>query len=172
MKIYRKRYISLVVAVAIILGMIVSPCGIVSQSASAATKQTSVSTKQTSAATRQTSVSTKQAPVATETDVVKPKPAIPSLKAAPQSCSSVKLKWKKASGVKSYRIYVYDTAKKVYREKGRTTSGEYLVKNLAKSGHVYKFAVRGYSTVNGRIVAVTSATADSAIISKRLYIYW
>lgn len=118
MKIYRKRYISLVVAVAIILGMIVSPCGIVSQSASAAT--------------RQTSVSTKQAPVATETDAVKPKPAITSLKAAPQSCSSVKLKWKKASGVKSYRIYVYDTAKKVYREKGRTTSGEYLVKNLAK----------------------------------------
>ena len=159
MKIYRKRYISLVVAVAIILGMIVSPCGIVSQSASAATKQTSVSTKQTSAATRQTSVSTKQAPVATETDAVKPKPAIPSLKAAPQSCSSVKLKWKKASGVRSYRIYVYDTAKKVYREKGRTTSGEYLVKNLAKPGHVYKFAVRGYSTVNGRIMAVTSATA-------------
>ena len=166
MKIYRKRYISLVVAVAIILGMIVSPCGIVSQSASAATKQTSVSTKQTSAATKQTSVSTKQtsastkkAPVATKTDAVKPKLEITSLKAAPQSCSSVKLKWKKASGVRSYRIYVYDTAKKVYREKGRTTSGEYLVKNLAKPGHVYKFAVRGYSTVNGRIVAVTSATA-------------
>ncbi|MFR5028556.1 MAG: fibronectin type III domain-containing protein [Coprococcus sp.] len=94
---------------------------------------------------------TSQTNTATDTDAV----SISGLNAVPKSASSIQLKWKTIAGVDTYRIYVYDVAKKAYKEKGRTQTGAYQVRGLAKSGNEYKIAVRGYSADQGRIVAVT-----------------
>lgn len=131
MKGYMKRYVSLVLAVTMILGIMSCP-GAVKLHVDAAN-------------------GTSQKNTATDTDAV----SISGLNAVPKSASSIQLKWKTIAGVDTYRIYVYDVAKKAYKEKGRTQTGAYQVSGLAKSGNEYKIAVRGYSADQGRIVAVT-----------------
>ena len=111
MKGYMKRYVSLVLAVTMILGIMSCP-GAVKLHVDAAN-------------------GTSQTNTATDTDAV----SISGLNAVPKSASSIQLKWKTIAGVDTYRIYVYDVAKKAYKEKGRTQTGAYQVSGLAKSGN-------------------------------------
>ena len=109
MKGYMKRYVSLVVAVTMIFGIMSCP-GAVKLRVDAAN-------------------GTSQTNTATDTDAV----SISGLNAVPKSASSIQLKWKTIAGVDTYHIYVYDVAKKAYKEKGRTQTGAYQVRGLAGS---------------------------------------
>ena len=65
------------------------------------------------------------------------------------SSSTVKIAWKAVSGATGYRVYQYDAKTKKYTTLKTTTATSYTVKKL-KSGTSYKFAVKAYTTVNGK----------------------
>ena len=63
-----------------------------------------------------------------------------SVKAVCLTEGSIRLKWKKLSGVASYNIYSYDSTKKTFTLLGNTAENAYTVKNC-KVDTVYSFAV-------------------------------
>lgn len=76
-------------------------------------------------------------------------PKVTKLKAAKRTTSSVKLSWKKCSGVTGYQVYQYNKSTKKYKLV-KTIKGvsktSYTVKNLGKSKK-YQFKVRAYKKV-------------------------
>lgn len=126
--IYHKRYLSLLLAAVMVISMFAGPWSCKVQAAGSG-----------------------KAGVATATDAGD----IEGLQATPKSSTEVQLRWTRNELVKTYRIYVYDENRKTYTEKGHTDSDSYLVGKLAKSGKEYRFAVQGYSEVDGKTIAVT-----------------
>ncbi|MGN1194982.1 MAG: leucine-rich repeat protein, partial [Acutalibacteraceae bacterium] len=76
-------------------------------------------------------------------------PGVTSKISATASASSVKLTWKAVSKATGYRVYVYNTSTKKYKALKTTTATSYTATKL-KSGTKYKFAVKAYTTVNGK----------------------
>lgn len=66
------------------------------------------------------------------------------------SASAVKLTWKAVPGATGYRVYVYNTSTKKYTALKTTTATSYTAAKLM-SGTRYKFAVRAYTIVNGKV---------------------
>ena len=64
--------------------------------------------------------------------------------------SVIKIAWKAVPGATGYRVYQYDAKTKKYVTLKTTTGTSYTVTKL-KSGTNYKFAVKAYSTVNGKV---------------------
>ena len=77
-------------------------------------------------------------------------PTISSLKATAGS-TSVKLTWKESANATGARVYLYDTAAKSYKAVKTTTATSYTVTGL-KAGKSYKFAVKPYTSANGKTV--------------------
>lgn len=79
--------------------------------------------------------------VATDTD----SGGIGNLRAVPSGVSGIKLSWDGCEAAESYRVYVYDTAKKRYIRYGSTQDCEYEITGLKKAGAEYLIAVRGHA---------------------------
>ena len=77
-------------------------------------------------------------------------PGITSKITTEASSSTIKLAWKAVPGATGYRVYQYDAKTKKYVTLKTTTGTSYTVTKL-KSGTNYKFAVKAYSTVNGKV---------------------
>lgn len=77
-------------------------------------------------------------------------PGVTSKIATATNSSAVKIAWKAVPGATGYRVYQYDAKSKKYVTLKTTTSTSYTVTKL-KSGTSYKFAVKAYSTVNGKV---------------------
>ena len=120
MKSDSKRYVSLIIAAVLVFIMLAGPCG--------------------GSVTADAAERTGKASIATDTDAGQ----ISGLQAMPNSSSSIQLTWDVSEGVDTYRVYVYDVTKKIYKEMGNTDTGEFLLRGLAKSGNEYQLAVRGY----------------------------
>ena len=65
------------------------------------------------------------------------------------SSSAVKLSWKAVPGATGYRVYYYNPSTKKYTALKTTTATSYTVTKL-KSGTSYEFAVKAYTTANGK----------------------
>ncbi len=76
-------------------------------------------------------------------------PKVTSLKAT-QTTSTIKLSWKKASGVSGYRVYKYDAKTKKNTKIADTTATSYTVKKL-KAGTAYSYTVKAYKKVDGAV---------------------
>ena len=77
-------------------------------------------------------------------------PGVTSKIATATNSSAVKIAWKAVPGATGYRVYQYDAKTKKYVTLKTTTATSYTVTKL-KSGTSYKFAVKAYSTVNGKV---------------------
>ena len=77
-------------------------------------------------------------------------PGVTSKIAATASSSAIRLTWKAVPGATGYRVYRYDAKAKKYVTLKTTTRTSCTVSKL-KSGTKYKFAVKAYSTVNGKV---------------------
>ncbi len=77
-------------------------------------------------------------------------PGVTSKIATATNSSAIKIAWKAVPGATGYRVYQYDAKTKKYVTLKTTTGTSYTVTKL-KSGTNYKFAVKAYSTVNGKV---------------------
>ena len=77
-------------------------------------------------------------------------PGVTSKIATATNSSAIKIAWKAVPGATGYRVFQYDTKTKKYVTLKTTTGTSYTVTKL-KSGTSYKFAVRAYTTVNGKV---------------------
>ena len=77
-------------------------------------------------------------------------PGVTSKIATATNSSAIKLAWKAVPGVTGYRVYQYDTKTKKYVTLKTTTSTSCTVTKL-KSGTSYKFAVKAYTIINGKV---------------------
>lgn len=77
-------------------------------------------------------------------------PGVTSSIATTTNSSAIKLAWKAVPGATGYRVFQYDAKTKKYVTLKTTTGTSYTVTKL-KSGTSYKFAVKAYSTVNGKV---------------------
>ncbi|MGN1442382.1 MAG: fibronectin type III domain-containing protein, partial [Acutalibacteraceae bacterium] len=77
-------------------------------------------------------------------------PGVTSKIATAASSSAIKIAWKAVPGATGYRVYLYNTSTKKYTALKTTTATSYTATNL-KSGTSYKFAVKAYTTVNGKV---------------------
>lgn len=68
---------------------------------------------------------------------------------ATQTADSVTLKWDKVKGATGYRVYVYNAKKEKYETLVTAKGNSYTAKNL-KDGTSYKFAVKAYTSVDGK----------------------
>lgn len=62
---------------------------------------------------------------------------------------SIALTWNKVTGAQSYKVFVYDTAKKSYKTLA-VVSGEKYTASALKDGTVYKFIIRAYSEAGAK----------------------
>ena len=138
MKSDSKRYVSLIIAAVLVFIMLAGSCG--------------------GSVTADAAVRTGKASIATDTDAGQ----ISGLQAVPNSSSSIQLTWDVSEGVDTYRVYVYDVTKKIYKEMGKTDAGEFLLRGLAKSGNEYQLAGRGYVYSGDNLVEATELTCLSA----------
>ncbi|BBF44036.1 hypothetical protein lbkm_2724 [Lachnospiraceae bacterium KM106-2] len=79
---------------------------------------------------------------------------VASLAAKSATTTSIKLSWKKQTGITGYEVYVYDKKKKKYKLLKRITGASknsYTQKKLGKVT-VYQYKVRSYKTVNKKKV--------------------
>lgn len=77
-------------------------------------------------------------------------PGVTSKIATATNSSAVKIAWKAVPGATGYRVFQYDAKTKKYVTLKTTTVTSYTVTKL-KSGTSYKFAVRAYTIVNGKV---------------------
>ncbi|MDD6526569.1 MAG: fibronectin type III domain-containing protein, partial [Oscillospiraceae bacterium] len=77
-------------------------------------------------------------------------PGVTSSIATATNSTVIKLAWKAVPGATGYRVFQYDAKTKKYVTLKTTTGTSYTVTKL-KSGTSYKFAVRAYTTVNGKV---------------------
>ena len=77
-------------------------------------------------------------------------PGVTSKIATATNSSAIKIAWKAVPGATGYQIFQYDAKTKKYVTLKTTTGTSYTVTKL-KSGTNYKFAVKAYSTVNGKV---------------------
>ena len=77
-------------------------------------------------------------------------PGVTSKIATATNSSAVKIAWKAVPGATGYRVFQYDTKTKKYVTLKTTTGTSYTVTKL-KSGTSYKFAVRAYTIVTGKV---------------------
>ncbi|MDD6526359.1 MAG: fibronectin type III domain-containing protein [Oscillospiraceae bacterium] len=77
-------------------------------------------------------------------------PGVTSKIATTTNSSAIKIAWKAVPGATGYRVFQYDAKTKKYVALKTTTGTSYTVTKL-KSGTNYKFAVKAYSTVNGKV---------------------
>lgn len=76
--------------------------------------------------------------------------------------TNVKLSWNKLNGAQGYIIYKYNPSKNTWTRLDKTSSVSYTVKDL-KSGSAYKFAVKGFKTVNGKEVSSVTYPSLTAV---------
>ncbi len=74
---------------------------------------------------------------------------VTKLKAKSVKKNSIKISWKKISGVTGYKVYVYNSSKKKYEYYGKTKSTSMTIKKL-KAGKKYKIKVRAYKSFSGK----------------------
>ncbi len=93
---------------------------------------------------------------------------VTSVKASALTDTTAKLSWKKVSGAKGYRIYVYDKTAKKYKKLATLSGGKtsYTLKGL-KEGTSYKYKVRAYKKANGK----TNWGKSSAAVSVKAKSY-
>lgn len=77
---------------------------------------------------------------------------VTSLSSSSVTTSSVKLKWKKVSGVTGYYVYKYTKSNNKYTKIATVKSTSYTVKKL-KSGTVYRFTVKAYKKKGKKVTA-------------------
>ena len=77
-------------------------------------------------------------------------PGVTSKIATATNSSVIKIAWKAVPGATGYRVFQYNTKTKQYVTLKTTTGTSYTVTKL-KSGTSYKFAVRAYTIVNGKV---------------------
>ena len=77
-------------------------------------------------------------------------PGVTSKIATTTNSSVIKIAWKAVPGATGYRVFQYDAKTKKYVTLKTTTGTSYTVTKL-KSGTNYKFAVRAYTIVNGKV---------------------
>ena len=102
------------------------------------------------------------------------KPAAPSKVTAKATTSTVTLSWSKVSGATGYRIYRYNSSKKIWTALKTTTSRTYKATNLKPSTR-YIFAVKPYIKLNDttvwgsfKSVSVKTASVPTAADKKEL----
>lgn len=79
--------------------------------------------------------------------------------------TSLRLKWTKSSGITGYKIYVYDTSKKIYVRKKTITNPNtvlYTIKGL-KPGITYSFKIATFVRING--VDYISYLSDGTLLA-------
>ena len=79
--------------------------------------------------------------------------------------TSIRLKWTKSSGITGYKIYVYDTSKKIYVRKKTITNPNtdlYTIKGL-KPGITYSFKIATFVRING--VDYISYLSDGTLLA-------
>lgn len=77
-------------------------------------------------------------------------PAVPaSVKAKAVGVTSIKVSWKKASGVSGYEVYRASSENGRY-EKVKTTTASVFVNNNLKTGKTYYYKIKAYKTVDGK----------------------
>ena len=77
-------------------------------------------------------------------------PGVTSKTATSTNSSAIKIAWKAVPGATGYRVYYYNPSTKKYTALKTTTGTSYTVTKL-KSGTSYKFAVKAYTIVNGKV---------------------
>ena len=77
-------------------------------------------------------------------------PGITNSIATATNSLAIKLVWKAVPGATGYQVFLYDAKTKKYVTLKTTTGTSYTVSKL-KSGTSYKFAVRAYTIVNGKV---------------------
>lgn len=111
-------------------------------------------------------------------------PKVTSLKGTQYNYNTVKLSWKKISGVSGYIVYKYNTKTKKW-DKVKTVSSKYnyaYIKSL-KNGTTYKFRVKAYykgsKTLYGAIsstvsvkAAVPAATVKTSVTYNSVKLSW
>ena len=103
---------------------------------------------------------------------------VKGIKASSIAYTTANLGWKKVTGAKGYRIYVYDSSSKKYKKLTTITKNttSYKLKNL-KQGKTYKYKVRAYKKINGKTVwgkcsdAVTVCTKKKVAYKSYPFIY-
>ena len=86
---------------------------------------------------------------------------VTGVKATATSETTATLTWKKVSGAKGYRIYIYNTKTKKYTKVttiSKNTTVSYKLKGL-KANTSYKYKVRAYAKSGGKTVWGTSSAA-------------
>ena len=77
-------------------------------------------------------------------------PGVTSKIVTASSASAIKLTWKAVSGATGYRVFLYNTSTKKYTKLKDTTATSYTASKL-NSGTNYKFAVKAYKIIDGKV---------------------
>lgn len=95
-------------------------------------------------------------------------PGKPVVKVKDETTGTITLSWNKVAGAKKYIVYSYSTSTKKYTKLKSTSSTTYKKEGLS-AGKTYYFAVKAYTTVNGKNVysdlssRISGATVPSKV---------
>lgn len=91
---------------------------------------------------------------------------VKSVKVSSVTETTVKLKWKKTSGVTGYRVYKYSSKKDKYVYIGKTKKTTYTDSSLT-AGKTYKYKVRAYKTKNKKTTYGAYSSAVKAVTAPK-----
>lgn len=113
-------------------------------------KKTGVTLKAKKAGKVTISIQAKSKSTVTKKITVTVKPAkVTGLKKATVSSRTIKLSWKKQTGVTGYAVYRYDTKSKKYKLYKKTNKNTLVISNMNRKT-TYKFKVKAYKTISGK----------------------
>ena len=118
--------------------------------------------------TQQSATNTTQTPTASQNDSVYDLlkvSKVTKLSKAYAKSTSIKLKWKKQTGVAGYKVYYYNKAKGKYVLCKKVKTNSVVIKKLKKNT-TYKFRVKAYKNYNS-MVAEGAASKVLKVKTKR-----
>lgn len=89
-------------------------------------------------------------------------PGKPSI-STDESTDKITLSWEKVKGAKGYRVYSYDTVKKVYKSLKTLTGTSYTISKL-EAGTDYAFSVRAYGKADGETIWGSHSIVKTATV--------
>ncbi|MDO5519055.1 MAG: glycosyl hydrolase [bacterium] len=99
------------------------------------------------------------------TVIVTPK-KVTSVKASSVKKTSLKLSWKKQSGVTGYKIYRYDSKKKAYKLYKTVKNNQVTLTKLSKN-KTYKYKVAAYKKIDGKMYVGEMSSVKSVKTKKK-----
>lgn len=80
-----------------------------------------------------------------------------------ESTDKITLSWEKVKGAKGYRVYSYDTVKKVYKSLKTLSGTSYTISKL-EAGTDYAFSVRAYGKADGETIWGSHSIVKTATV--------